>query len=584
MLTLFLFLYIGIKETYIMNKKIFLKNLDPSGKMYRKKYLEKHYPDILNNIFNFIKDTKLILPFKQQVYHWYNDIKEYKLCYCGNIVKFKNSTIGYYEYCSKKCMDGSNKVKGNRVKTNMKKFGTKTPSENNNIRNKIIETNLKKYGANSPLLNEDIKSKSIETLYKNYGVDNPLKSKEIRDKIKKTLLERYNVDNPKKSEIINDKIKKTMILRYGVEYALQNENIRKLAKKKQLLTLSKKIKDYYKNYNILKIDTENKKYEIMCEHGHIFEIDYSLLNSRRKTKTLICTECNPINKSISGLEIQMINFIEKNYKKDVILNDRSIINKELDIYLPDLKLAFEFNGLWWHNEINKPDDYHLNKTELCEEKSVQLIHIWEDDWIYKEEIVKSVILNKLGKTPNKIYGRKTIIKEITDNKIVREFLIKNHLQGFVGSKIKLGLYYEGELVSLMTFSKKRIVMNEKSNKDEWELNRFCNKINTNVIGSASKLFNYFINNYKPKEIITYANRSYSNGNLYKNLNFEYSHKTRPNYYYIVDKIRKHRFTYRKKALIKKGFDPNKTEHQIMFDRKIFRIYDSGQLKFKFLSF
>jgi len=74
--------------------------------------------------------------------------------------------------------------------------------------------------------------------------------------------------------------------------------------------------------------------------------------------------------------------------------------------LPDLKIAFEFNGLYWHNEEHKPNNYHLNKTELCEEKGIQLIHIWEDDWRYKQDIVKSMILNKLGKTPNKIYAQK----------------------------------------------------------------------------------------------------------------------------------------------------------------------------------
>ena len=171
-------------------------------------------------------------------------------------------------------------------------------------------------------------------------------------------------------------------------------------------------------------------------------------------------------------------------------------------------------------------------------------------------------------------------KDVTDNKLVRSFLDENHIQGFVGSKIKIGLFYENELVSLMTFGDRRVAMGKKStNIGEFELLRFCNKLNTNVVGGASKLFKYFIKTYNPVEITTYADRSFSQGKLYETLGFKLLGKTEPNYYYVVDGIRKHRFNYRKDKLIKEGFDPDKTEHQIMLERKIYRIYNSGNLKF-----
>jgi len=558
------------------------KENGPSGKMYTEKYVKNNYIEIYDDVINFCKESLPDLPFKEKVYHYVNNLDSMIFCSnpdCNNLVKFKNSTIGYYKYCSNKCVSSDPEVKKVKEEKSYKKYGTKAPGMCDVIKEKMIKTNQEKYGSNSPMQNFEIQNKSKETLLKNYGVDNPSKSKEITDKTKKTCLCRYGVDNPKKNKDINNKIKKTMVLRYGVEYALQNTEIKIKAKEKQMITLAKNIKELYTEYDILKIDNENKKYIMKCDNGHIFEIDYTLLNSRRRTNTLICVECNPINKSISGLEIEMVQFIQKNYNGSIILNDRDFIGKELDIFLPNLNLAFEFNGLWWHNEINKPDDYHLVKTNLCVEKNIQLIHIWEDDWIYKKDIVKSMILNKLNLSTNRIFARKTKIKNIIDKKIIKEFLEKNHIQGFVGSKVKLGLFYNDDLVSLMTFGNKRIVMNDKNYINEWELSRFCNKLNTSVIGGASKLFKYFIGNYDPKEIITYANRSYSNGLLYEKLNFNYSHITKPNYYYIVDKIRKHRFTYRKNKLIKDGFDPKKTEHQIMSDRKIYRIYDSGQLKF-----
>jgi len=575
-----LFLYIGIKETYIVMIIQFEKLIDKSGKMFRYKYLEKYHIDILNNIIKYSSNNKLLdLPFKQQVYNWYKNIKP-KLCYCGKPTKFKNSTLGYYEYCSFCCMNNSDKVKDKRKNTNIEKFGTKTPSENNDIKNKIINTNNKRYGANSPLINENIKDKSINTLMKNYGVDNPNKSTIIKEKIKKTNIERYGFENVYQNEKIRNKKFDTMIKIYGTKYAMRNEEIKNKMKLNLIDTLNKKLLKYYNNYNIIDIDNKNKVYKMMCDKEHVFDITYVLLNSRRRTNTVICTKCNPINKQISGLEIQLQNFINENYNEKIIINDRHL-GKELDIYIPELKLAFEFNGLHWHNEKYRSKNYHLDKTEECEKNNIQLIHIWEDDWIYKQDIVKSMILNKLGKTPNRIYARKTEIKEITDNNSIRKFLDKNHIQGFVGSKVKLGLFYENKLVSLMTFGKNRNFMSN-INDNGYELLRFCNILNTNVVGGASKLFKYFINNYDFNNIITYADKTYSNGNLYNNLNFKYMSTSLPSYSYVIDNIRSHRFNFRKHKLIKQGFDKNKSEHQIMLDRNIYRIYNSGMKRYKFI--
>ena len=189
-----------------------------------------------------------------------------------------------------------------------------------------------------------------------------------------------------------------------------------------------------------------------------------------------------------------------------------------------------------------------------------------------------MILNKLGKTPNKIFARKTIIKVIDDNKLVRDFLDKNHIQGFVGSKIKIGLFYNNELVSLMTFGNLRKSLGQKSEEGSYELLRFCNVLNTTVIGGASKLFKYFLNNYNPNQIISYSDLSRSNGNMYQQLGFKLSHNSDPNYYYIIDDVRKHRFNFRKDRLVKEGFNPNKTEIQIMNERGFYRIFDCGMQK------
>jgi len=457
-------------------------------------------------------------------------------------------------------------------KTNLEKYGVIAPLQNISILEKMIKTNIKRYGVEHASQLDSVKEKQKTTNLKKYGYITVLQNMELR---KNGNMEKYGVEYPIQNNKIKSQIEKTNLEKYGVKNTFQYKEFRDISylKLRKKMLLDNNIISVHDNDYLINCDICNNNILI---NKHIFY-------ARKKYNTIICTTCNPISSQISGIEIQLQNFIKNNYTDEILLNNKNyILPYELDIYLPELKLAFEFNGIFWHSDIYKENNYHLNKTELCEEQGIQLIHIWEDDWLYKQDIVKSMILNKLNKTPNKIFARKTEVKEIFNNKLVREFLDKNHIQGFVGSKIKLGLFFDNELVSLMTFGNRRIAMGKKStNEGEYELLRFCNKLNTNVVGGASKLFKYFVRNYNPKEITTYADRCISQGKLYETLGFEFIGKTQPNYYYIIDGIRHHRFNFRKDKLITEGYDSTKTEKQIMIDRKIYRIYDSGNLKFKY---
>ena len=559
----------------IINKKIKIK-----GNSNNLKYLKKlNYNVKINEVIKiFIKDLSKNSHLKIDV----------KCDICGII---KNISYFSYNrninnggiYTCQKC----SKIKSK--KTSMSKYGTEYPIQSTKIIEKRKQNNLKKYGVDEPAKIKEISDKSKKTKklkYNNENYNNKEKIKKTkklkhnnenynnRKKSNKTCIKKYNVENISQIKEIKEKKKKSFILKYNVDNYSKSEEFK-----------TKKINfilDKYKDINIITFNDNQATLICDCNKFHNYTININILRNRLIYNTILCTICNPISSfSNSGHEIKLQEFIKENYKGEIIINSRSVINPlELDIYLPELKLAFEFNGLYWHSELHKENNYHLNKTEECEKQGIQLIHIWEDNWLYKQEIVKSMILNKLGNIPNKIYARKTEVKEITDNKLIREFLDKNHLQGFIGSKVKLGLFLDNELVSLMTFGKRRVVMGKKSTNDgEYELLRFCNKLNINIIGGASKLFKHFIRNYKPKEITTYADRSHSNGNLYEVLGFDFVGETQPNYYYVIDGIRKHRFNFRKDVLIKQGFDPNKTEHQIMIDRKIYKIFDSGNLKF-----
>lgn len=163
-----------------------------------------------------------------------------------------------------------------------------------------------------------------------------------------------------------------------------------------------------------------------------------------------------------------------------------------------------------------------------------------------------------------------------DAKTANCFLEANHIQGSFQSKYRYGLYYNDELVSVMTFGKSRFSDNE------FELLRFCNKLYTNVIGGASKLFKYFLKDHPEiTSIVSYADRCWSIGNLYEKLGFSRQSVSEPSYYYIVDGIRQNRMNFQKHKLVAEGFNQNKTEHDIMLERKIFRVYDCGTLKYVF---
>jgi hypothetical protein len=219
---------------------------------------------------------------------------------------------------------------------------------------------------------------------------------------------------------------------------------------------------------------------------------------------------------------------------------------------------------------------HFIKYRECRDLNINLLQINSHEWnnVNKQNIWKSIINNKLGNS-NRIYARKCKIVELT-NKQKNDFLNANHLQGMDNSKIKLGLEYNGDLVSVMTFSKPRFNKNY-----QWELVRFCNKLNHNVIGGASKLLSYFKKSQNPKSLISYADLRYSNGNMYKKLGFVFKSYTPPSYVYTKgDKILS-RFSTQKHRLAKilENFDENKTENQNMMDNSYRKLWDAGTMLF-----
>lgn len=558
-----------------MNLDIFNTH-DPSGKLTKESYLLKNHIEEYDYIQNYSIINNLIdIPFKEKVYLCLNQLKSIPICKnsnCNNKVIFRNSNLGYRDYCSNKCISSDPNIKKLKEEKSLEKWGTKTPAESNLISDKIKKTNQKKYGGNSPMSSSLIKEKSKSTLIKNWSVDNPSKSNDI---LKKRIESFKNNINSYK-----ENYEKTSLEKYGVKHPWMNKDIHKK-------TIDRFYDSYRNRINNL-IDDKFKFIDFeknistnlifLCKDCNTtFKILTYQFYWRINNNHSICTNCNPITDSSSLSENDLYDFIKDNYKGEIIRNDRKTISPyEIDIYLPDLKIGFEFNGVFWHSDKFKDSSYHLSKYNCSIKNNIKLYTIWEDDWNIKKEICKSFILNKINMS-NSIMARKTNIVEINYNES-RYFLDESHLQGDCKSSVRLGLFYNGELVTLMTFSKLRLPFGGKNQEGFWELNRFCNKKGIVVVGGASKLLKYFIKNWKPNQIETYSDNLISNGDLYEKLGFEYQHTSKPGYWYLINGIRNHRFNWRKQKLVKMGYDKNKTEEEIMSELGHWRIYNAGNKK------
>lgn len=418
---------------------------------------------------------------------------------------------------------------------------------------KLKKNNLEKFGVENVFQLESVKEKSKKTNLEKRGVEFISQSKEVQIKIKKGNLDKYGSEHHLRNPKILEKQKLTNIEKWGFENVSKNHDIKEKKKETNLKnwgsTNNKKSEIFRKknfkvakhpNYvNYIKDGTSLFKCDNSQEHR--FEIGIDVIQKRIKYNTVLCTICNPIDKHQSGKEIKLFNFIKSIYNDEIIQNFK-IDRKEIDIYLPRLKIGFEFNGVYWHSDVYKSKSFHKEKSDFFNSNGIHIFHIWEDDWIEKENIIKSQISNIIGLS-KKIGARKCEVKEVKNVSIVKDFLNQNHIQGSVNSKIKIGLFFNDELVSIMTFD--QFEGRTKMKENEWNLNRFCNKSGFSVVGGASKLLNFFIERYKPKRIISYSDKDWSRGDLYQKLQFKKVSETNPDYKYLVDFKRIHKSNFKK---------------------------------------
>ena len=318
----------------------------------------------------------------------------------------------------------------------------------------------------------------------------------------------------------------------------------------------------------------------LCE-GKAFEIDKNVFVQRSSQSAVICPIKLPLMGNASLAETELLDYIKSIYDGEIETGDRSIISPlELDIVIPDKHIAIEFNGVFWHSDFNPRmrKTYHRDKSLKCRDKGYQLLHIWEDDWYNRKDIIKDYIKSKLGLCSKRIYARKCHVREI-DAHTARLFVDSNHIQGYSNATYKIGLFYDDALVSVMLVGKLRDMMGSKPKDGHYEIYRVVSCEDTEVVGGFSKMLKYFERTYNPECIITYGDLCYTLGNVYLKCGFTNEGLSSPCYSWQINGVRYHRSNFMKCKLEECKKDPSLTEDQAMRSRHAYKVWDAGKIKF-----
>lgn len=447
--------------------------------------MEKYGADTVLRLKEFRKDEKIYNISKEDLIHYYID---------------ENLTINDIAKifgCSKGVID-------NRIA----EYEIKKPRKL--IDDTIERTNMAKYGVKTTAVLPEVVEKRIVTNLERYGVENPISTEEVRTKIKNTCLEKYGAECSLSNSIVRAKAKETLRRRYhrenGSQTHLSEESIEVLSSREALREFM--ITNNIHTVRELTLALGRGSMPKIGEYLHKYD-SWDLINPKE-----------------SYQEFEIMSFVRSLgvscYK------DKSILKPyEIDCYCPEYKIGIEFNGIYWHSNLQKEKDYHVKKSKLAEQKGVRLIHIYENEWedARIRPILESMLKIAFGKVENRIYARNCEIREIT-NREAKPFNEANHLQGHRNAQITYGLFYKDKLVQLMSFSRHK--------KYEWEIIRGCPGSNNVVVGGVSKLFKHFVRENNPSQVFSYADFNKFDGEGYLALGMKFIGYSGPDLRWVID--------------------------------------------------
>ena len=469
---------------------------------------------------------------------------------CGKPTKFIGAREGYSKYCSVACNNRDpefiNKIVASRKnrsdeekaetekkrkQTCLDRYGdehfhnsqkavesmkNRTPEEKALTQEKRKNTNLNRYG--------DEQYNNREKFKETWNNKSDDDKKEISDRVRKTFLENNSQDKKL------DNFRKTCLEKYGVDHPFKKKEV----VDRCLETKKENTASFEKENDVTSIQSLLEEYGYGWFESNIIT-DYVFYGRKKFVKNSdipkivkYATEYN-FKGGISHSEKDIVDFIRSIYSGEIVENSRSIIPPlELDIYIPEKKLAIEFNGTYWHSDQCIDKNYHFNKSRQCEEKGIRLIHIYE--WEWPSEKIKSLLRISLG-VADKIYARDCTVR-IISNAEAKPFNEQNHLQGHRNAKVTYGLFYHDNLVQLMSFSQTHYNRNLKD--DEWEIIRGCPGSNNVVTGGVGRLFKHFIDDYNPSRVFSYCDFNKFDGTSYEAVGMKFIGYTGPDKTWIIN--------------------------------------------------
>lgn len=500
----------------------------------------------------------------KRIYCILNNITARKKCnYCEDSytnLKYDSEITGwkFADFCSSKCANLSETTRSKIKSTSLKSYGVEHYTQTSEYKLKCEITCLEKYGVSNPFQSEVVQQKQRDVIISKYGVENISQLAETKEKKRQKSVEIYGTNCVFQSNVVKNKITKTNLEKYGVENPQQCAEI----STRTILTRRKAEYERYKSSPAVQEIVEFLFDAEQYANGQNKLLDYRCVNCnvvfgwKRSRKVFMprCPMCYPKMNSVSFRETTLLKFIETQVNYDVQTSNRTILDnrQELDIYIPELNIAFEFDGLYWHGEIfgGKSRTYHLEKTLQCEKLGIHLIHIFEDEWQFKQEIVKSEICRLLCSLDIQILA--TRISPLED-KYSDSFYQTNCLFFKPIDVVHYGIFADDDLVGCIS-------INEHS-----EIIGFCQLLNTNVVNFwefARAVASHVIFDrrwhFVKTPIISYP----------------------PNYFYVCNERRdiekNDRNLLDRKRIVR--YDDNLNEWENMQLNNIDRIWDCGKIK------
>lgn len=325
--------------------------------------------------------------------------------------------------------------------------------------------------------------------------------------------------------------------------------------------------DYY-DYSLARFRHINDAITIICpEHGEFDQLPKSHIRGSG------CPKCH---RPVTQAETRIGDFVES-LGIEVLRDTKLLIPPHsVSIYAPSAKLAIEYCGLYWHGEKSGNDNHtHHHKMLALNQIGIDLITIFEDEWLDRPDVVKSILTNRIGSSKTGIGGRHLRIVQIKPQ-TSRDFLNLHHIQGAARGTVHLGAYHDDELVGVMVFGRPT----RQTSSYEWELTRAASDGRTHA-GMMGKLFAHFRNQWRPESVVSFSDMRWFSGGSYHTMGFVKDGVLKPDYFYHKNGKRYLKSMFRKSGIQRhhpEVYHSEKTEREMMHEAGYDRIWDCGKIR------